>query len=233
MHSTLRAALAVSSLMVAGLVGCAVEPMGPDEQPVSAHESAPAVSADEAWRKLEEGNQRFASGHGRAVADYTARRAELTKSQHPFAVIVSCSDSRVGPEVVFDQGLGDLFVIRTAGEVVDEQPLGSIEYAVEHLGTPLVVVMGHTRCGAVTAAVEGGKPDGHIGSLTKAIEPAVEKAKGEAGDRVENAVKENVRLVVEQLKGSGPILSEFVRTGKVKIVGAEYDLDTGKVSKVE
>jgi carbonic anhydrase len=193
---------------------------------------APAVSADEAWRRLEEGNQRFASGHGRAVADYSARRAELAKGQQPFAVIVSCSDSRVGPEIVFDQGLGDLFVIRTAGDVVDDEALGSIEYAVEHLGSPLIVVLGHSSCGAVTAAVEGGSPPGHIGAVTRAIRPAVERTRGQPGDKVDNAVRQNVRDVVRQLTDDKPILWEYVHEGKLKIVGARYDLATGRVERL-
>src|SRR5262249_5592987 len=154
------------------------------------------------------------------------------KSQAPFAVIVSCSDSRVGPELVFDQGLGDLFVIRTAGEVLDDPGLGSIEYAVDHLHVPLVVVLGHERCGAVSAALEGGTAPGHIASLVTAIQPAVKASHGEPGDPLDNAVHTNVRDVVRRLKGAGPILSEAVHAGALKILGAYYDLDTGVVSPV-
>jgi carbonic anhydrase len=196
------------------------------------HGGAPAVTADQAWQRLDDGNRRFASGHGNAVANYSSRRAEVAKGQQPFAVIVSCSDSRVGPEVVFDQGLGDLFVVRTAGHVVDDEALGSIEYAVEHLGSPLIVVLGHSRCGAVSAAVEGGTPEGHIGAVTSAIRPAVEQTRGMPGDAVDNAVRANVRDVVQQLQGSGPILSEFVHENKLKVVGARYDLDTGRVERI-
>lgn len=236
MKSTIATtSIGFSILVVLGAWGCAggsKASAGAGHQ-APAHENPPAVSADEAWRRLQDGNKRFAGGHGRAVADYSSRRAELAKGQHPFAVIVSCSDSRAGPEVVFDQGLGDLFVVRTAGHVIDDEALGSIEYAVEHLGSPLIVVMGHSRCGAVTAAIEGGTPPGHIGALTRAIKPAVDLTRGGNGDPVENAVRANVRLVAKQLRESGPILSEFVHEGKVKVVGAEYDLDSGRVERLD
>jgi carbonic anhydrase len=229
-------ALTVASLVFAGTMGCrSTAPTGAQDghDAASAHESAPAVSADEAWRRLEDGNQRFATGHDRAIADYSVRRAEVAKTQHPFAVIVSCSDSRAGPEVIFDQGLGDLFVVRTAGQVVDNQALGSVEYAVEHLGAPLIVVLGHSRCGAVTAAVAGGDPPGHISALTRAIRPAIESTRGQPGDPLDNAVRANIRNVVRQLSESAPILAECVHNGKVRIVGAEYDLDTGRVERLD
>jgi carbonic anhydrase len=224
-------------MSVAALVGCAGGPKQAADVHASttpaAHQQSPAMSADEAWHQLEDGNRRFTTGHGRAVADYSSRRAEVAKAQHPFAVIVSCSDSRVGPEVIFDQGLGDLFVIRTAGHVVDDQALGSIEYAVEHLGSPLIVVLGHSRCGAVTAAVEGGDTPGHIGALTKAIRPAVDSTRGKPGDALDNAVRANVVNVVHQLRESAPILSELVHEKRIRIVGAEYDLDTGRVERLD
>ncbi len=157
-----------------------------------------------------------------------ARRA-VAKRQMPFAIIVGCSDSRVGPEIVFDQGLGDIFVVRTAGEVVDATALGSIEYAVEHLGSSLVVVLGHERCGAVSAAVGSNKEPGHIAAVLKAIEPAVEQTKGKPGDPVENAVRAQAVDVAKQLQDAKPILAERVHSGRLKIVVARYDLDTGKV----
>jgi carbonic anhydrase len=160
------------------------------------------------------------------------RRAELATTQHPYAIIVSCSDSRVGPEIVFDQGIGDIFVVRTAGHVLDDPGLGSIEYAVEHLGTHLIVVLGHERCGAVTAAASGGEAPGHIASIVRKIQPAVAEVKGQPGDLVENAMRANVRHVVHELKESHPILSEFVHEGKLKVVGARFDLDTGAVELV-
>jgi carbonic anhydrase len=157
----------------------------------------------------------------------------VAKGQKPFVIVVGCSDSRVGPEVVFDQGLGDLFVVRTAGNVVDDVALGSIEYAAEHFGVPVIFVLGHTRCGAVAAAVAGGEAPGHVGSIVEKIKPAVEVTKGKEGDAVDNAVRANVRNVVSQLRGSGPILSGLVKSGKLRVVGGCYDLDTGKVGMVE
>jgi carbonic anhydrase len=136
----------------------------------------------------------------------------------------------VPPEIVFDQGLGDLFVVRVAGNVATDTEIGSLEYGAEHLGIPLLVVMGHESCGAVTAAVKGGPPEGHIGALVDLIKPAVEKTRGLPGDPVANAVRSNVELVVKQLRSSTPLLSELVAHGKLKIVGGVYSLETGKVT---
>lgn len=183
-----------------------------------------------AQKKLLEGNKRFVEGKMSHPDQAAARRTELAKSQHPFAVIVSCSDSRVPPEVLFDQGLGDLFVIRLAGNILNDAAIGSIEYAVEHLGAKYVMVLGHERCGAVDATVKGGEAPGHIGSLVKAIQPAVDKAKTQQGDLLDNAVKANVAMVVQQLKTSAPILEESVKKGSLAIVGARYDLDEGAVA---
>ncbi|MDU2064491.1 MAG: carbonic anhydrase [Sporomusaceae bacterium] len=194
-----------------------------------ANSSATGVSADKALQLLTDGNSRFVAEQQKASNIGQARRTELTKGQHPFAIIVSCSDSRVPPELVFDQGLGDLFVIRTAGEVVDDVALGSIEYAVEHVGVHLIVVLGHEDCGAVKAAVAGGEVPGHIGAITKAIEPAVLQAANQSGDKVSNTVKANVDLIVKKLMMTKPIISEGVSHDSVKIAGAVYDLKTGKV----
>jgi carbonic anhydrase len=200
------------------------------DAPSAPHEpgAAVAVDADAALQQLLDGNRRFMEGHLR-TRDELPRRHELVKGQKPIAVIVSCSDSRVPPELVFDQDLGDIFVIRTAGEVVGDLELGSIEYAVEHLGTPLIVVLGHQACGAVTAAVKGGHAEGHIDAIVKAIEPAVKESKDEPGDAIDNAVRANVRDVARALRASDPILSHFVHDGKVKVVGGRYDLDSGKL----
>jgi carbonic anhydrase len=218
-------------LIALGFVtGCA-SPGSPPTAAATTTTSAP-VTADAALAKLMDGNRRFVAGRHENSSRSPQRRAELTQSQKPSAVIVSCSDSRVGPEVVFDQGLGDIFVIRTAGQVLDAPGIGSIEYAVEHLGSPLIVVLGHERCGAVTAAVESGNAPGHIDALVKAIRPAALETKGQPGNHVDNAVRANVRRVVRQLKNSQPILAEFSHAGKVKIVGAYYDLETGAVVMV-
>jgi carbonic anhydrase len=180
---------------------------------------SPGVSPDEALARLKEGNKRAASGRFAHPRHAPSTRTAVAKTQHPFAVVVSCSDSRVPPELVFDQGIGDLFVVRTAGEVLDSSGLGSIEYAVDHLGPRLIVVLGHERCGAVQAAVDGGAAPPHVASIIQAIQPAVEEARRAGGDTVDLAVRANVRRVVRQV-------SEDV---KVKVVGMVYDLDTGKV----
>jgi len=142
---------------------------------------------------------------------------------------VSCSDSRVPPELVFDATLGDIFVVRTAGEVVDEVVVGSIEYAIEHLGTHLIVVLGHQRCGAVSAAVSGAKETGDIPDVLKAILPAVEETKAQSGDHIDNAVRANARDIAKRLQSTGPIITPRVQSGELKIVAAYYSLDTGQV----
>jgi carbonic anhydrase len=189
------------------------------------------ISSDDALRRLVSGDKRFVDGkseepHGAALVE---RRHTLAKDQKPFAVILSCSDSRVPPELVFDATLGDLFVVRTAGEVVDAVALGSIEYAVEHLGTRLIVVMGHQRCGAVSAAVSGAAETGDIPNVLKPIAPAVEETKGQPGDAIDNAVRANARDIAKRLESAGPIIAPLVKTGELKIVAAYYSLDTGRV----
>ena len=186
-----------------------------------------------AWGKLANGNTHFVHGRSAHPNQSVSRRDEVAKGQHPFAVIVGCSDSRLSPEIVFDQGLGDLFVVRVAGNIVDDNALGSIEYAVEHLGARLIVVLGHEKCGAVAAAVASDHADGHVDSIVKAIQPAVVKAKAEQGDVVDNAVKENVRQVVAEIRSSEPVLAKLVKSGKIRVIGARYDLDSGKVQVVK
>lgn len=178
---------------------------------------------------LLDGNRRYASGAGLHPHQSAYRRAEILGGQQPFAAILTCSDSRVPPEIIFDCGLGDLFVIRVAGNVVDDVVLGSVEYAAKHLGVGLVMVLGHSRCGAVTAAVQGGQPHGHIGSLTERIQPAVERAKAWGGDVVDAAITANVELAVTELCASQPILAQLVTEGNLLIVGARYELETGLV----
>jgi carbonic anhydrase len=190
------------------------------------------VTAAEALQRLEQGNARFATGHlsSTTPAALAASRTKVAQGQKPFAIIVGCSDSRVGPEVIFDQKVGDIFVIRTAGEVVDPVGLGSIEYAVAHLGSPLIMVLGHERCGAVAAAVAEAREPGHIDTVLKAIQPAVKQTKGEPGDPVHNAVCAQALNVARQLQNAEPILKEAIQSGKLQIVAALYNLDTGKVS---
>lgn len=187
------------------------------------------VGADQALKMLEEGNARYTGGKTTHPHGDAASREAVAQAQHPFAIVLGCSDSRVPPEVLFDQGVGDLFVVRTAGNVVDDVVLGSIEYAAEHLGSALVVVLGHERCGAVKATAAGGEAPGHLPSLVKAIQPSVDKAKGMQGDLVENAVDLNVQAMAKEIETSQPILAKLVEEGKVKVIGGKYDLDTGKV----
>ena len=196
-----------------------------------AQHAAPAAgpSADAALAELKAGNDHHAAkqyAHPHETAD---RQKELTSGQHPHASVLACADSRVPPEIVFDQGLGDLFVIRVAGNVASDDVLGSLEYGAEHLNIPLIVVLGHQKCGAVTAAVEGGPPEGHLPSLITLIQPAVVKTKGAPGDPVANAVRANVEMVVSQLRASKPVLADSVAKGKTKVVGGVYSLDTGRV----
>ena len=188
------------------------------------------ASSAEAIRDLKEGNARFVSGQLQHPRQNPERRAELSRDQDPIAVILGCADSRTSPEVVFDQGLGDLFVVREAGNVVGDHSLGSIEYGVEHLHTALVVVMGHKRCGAVAAAratlAAKSHAEGHIDSIVAGMRPAVEAT---AGQDAEATCKAHVRNVVQALRTSEPLLRHLVDGGHVKIVGAYYDLETGAV----
>ena len=180
--------------------------------------------------ELKAGNQHHVTKRYIHPHQTAARQKELASGQHPHAAILSCADSRVAPEIVFDQGLGDLFDVRVAGNVAGNSELASIEYAAEHLNVPLVVVMGHQRCGAVTAAVEGSEAHGHLPSLLDAIRPAVERAGPLTGDRVENATRINVEMVVDQLRTSQPVIAALVGKRELQIVGAVYSLDTGRVT---
>ena len=193
---------------------------------MAADSTVPAVSADEALNRLKAGNERFANNKVSAGKPVAARRAETAQAQHPFAIIVGCADSRTAPEIIFDQNIGDLFVIRTAGNLVDDYALGSIEYAVEHLGTRLIVVLGHQRCGAVTAALSGGSAPGHINSLVRDIQPAVAASRGKEGDALTNAIHENDAEVAAKIRKEAE-LGELA--AQVRVVEGYYDLDTGKV----
>jgi carbonic anhydrase len=240
------------SLLSANQFARAADPTHPDQ---------PIVSPAEAISRLKEGNGRFTAGNaqhphesgderkhmatnsyenagmiflGMTAEQAAKRRAELTKSQHPFATIVSCSDSRVPPEIVFDEGLGDLFILRVAGNVINDESLGSIEYSVDHLGVRLVLVLGHQSCGAVKAAKETiaakAKAPGHIQSLVTAIKPAVEATVN--GD-LDATIKANVKHVADALRSSTPILKGKVDSGEMKVIGGYYSLDTGSVTFLE
>jgi carbonic anhydrase len=179
--------------------------------------------------RLKQGNQRYVTSTTVCHEDWTAKRTALVPSQNPFAIIIGCSDSRVPPEIVFDQTLGALFIVRVAGNVVDDFAIGSIEYGVNVLGANLVLVLGHSRCGAVDAALKGLKFDNHIQSVITAIQPAVDATKGESGNLLEKATKINVRNIEEKLKRSKPVLANLIEKGTLQIVGGYYDLETGKV----
>lgn len=192
---------------------------------------------DESLTKLMDGNQRFVSGSLAQKDLSDAKRKELTKGQKPFAIVLTCSDSRVSPELLFDQGLGDIFVIRVAGNVVDPIAIGSIEYAAEHLHSPLLIVLGHEKCGAVTATLETkGEPEGNIGAIVKKIMPAAKTAKKKGGTKdeiLEIAIKENVKNTSKEIMKKSKIISHLVHEGKLKIVAGEYSLQTGNVEMIE
>jgi len=204
---------------------------------IAASPAPSSLAADEALQRLLKGNQRFVHGTTknprRAPADFRA----LAEGQRPVAVIMGCADSRVPPELLFDQGVGDLFVVRVAGNVVGGGGVfvkGSIEYAVAELGVRLIMVLGHSSCGAVKAAikhVDDGDPlPGAIAELVNRIRPAVIKAKDMPGDRLANAISANVLLGVETLNNLDPIVRPAVSSGQAKVVGAVYDLRTGAVT---
>lgn len=198
----------------------------------AADHAAPGVSPDAALKKLMAGNARYAKCRVTHPHESTARRAEVAKGQKPFAIVVGCSDSRTSPELVFDQGLGDVFATRLAGSIVDDAALGSIEYAVEHLGSTVIVVLGHERCGAVDAAMQGGKLPGKIGAVVKPILPAVKAVKKSATPTLDAAIDENARRTAGALTHRSEILETRVKDGKLKIVAARYDLDSGRVTLV-
>jgi len=188
------------------------------------------TTKEEAIKKLKDGNERFVSGKSIRPNQTLERVKEVAEGQKPFAIIVGCSDSRVPSEIIFDQGLGDLFIVRTAGQVSSYASWGSIEFANAVLGAKVIVVLGHTKCGAVAAACKVPDVPGHIVTLINAIKPAAEQARHQhSGDLVENAVKINVANEVKQLQNLEPVLSKAVQKGELVIVGAVYDLQTGRV----
>ena len=192
----------------------------------AADHAAPSMDAGPAQAKLKAGNERFAVEATSRSKPTRARRIETAKAQHPFAIIVGCSDSRTPPEMIFDQNIGDLFVIRTAGEVVGDYELGSIEYAVEHLGARLIVVLGHARCGAVQAAVASDNAPGHVGAIVRNIRPAVQAVRSKAGDLLVNSIKSNIDQVAGEIRQKAQLGS---LAPDVRVVEAYYDFDTGKV----
>jgi carbonic anhydrase len=199
---------------------------------IAADEKQAGPSPEQAWQRLKAGNNRFADGMLEKQELGASRRQELAKGQKPFAVVLTCADSRVAPELIFNQGLGDMFVLRVAGNIADPFTLGSIEYAVEHFHVPLVVVLGHEKCGAVEAALGKDKPGGNLGKLIGEIDvgrdlPAGNEAALAAG--VKNNVRHHTRLLTER----SDVIREHVAKKEVRIVSGVYQLGTGKVDWVQ
>lgn len=194
------------------------------------------TSISDAKQLLVEGNKRYVSGNVLNDDLNNEKRSQLvSKGQHPFTVVVSCSDSRVPPEIIFDQGLGDLFVIRDAGNIVDPITLGSIEYGAEHAGAVLIVVLGHEKCGAVKATVDGGEAPSNIKAIVEKIKPAYEKVKSlsdKKEDLYEKCADENIKNTIADIKNS-PIIKELEEQKKVEVIGAKYHIETGEVTFTE
>ncbi len=194
------------------------------------------VSPDTALKMLQDGNGRFVSAAVKRPNQNARQRVQTAeKGQKPFAVVLSCADSRVPVEVLFDRGIGDIFVVRDAGNIATITDIGSIEYAVDHLGSPLVVVLGHSKCGAVTAAVEGGEAPPNIKAIVDFIAPAVTQAKSANPDKsgdalVSAAITANIWQAMADTYKNSPMLREKVKDGKIKLVGAVYDIKSGKVN---
>jgi carbonic anhydrase len=197
------------------------------------YSATPTVPADQGLQMLIDGNQRFVDGNLTSFSNLAQDREGVAGGQSPFAVIVSCSDSRVPPELVFDQTVGQLFVVRTAGQVIDEAARGSITYGVDILKAPLLVVLGHSGCGAVEAAIAAiqGQPiPGYAYRFAEGIGPAVQRVIDEPGDLLDNAIRANIEMGVEQLRTAEPDLTAAVSSGTLTITGGYYDLASGEVS---
>ncbi len=187
------------------------------------------ITSDQALKKLMDGNQRYVQKKRIFPHQNKRQISAIAKGQHPFTIVLGCSDSRVPPELLFDQGFGDIFDIRIAGNIIDDAVIASMEYAVEELKVSLIFVLGHERCGAVKATLDGKPVPGRIGTLLAAIKPAVDQVKNQPGDKLDNAVRANIKMGVNKLKSVSPVFSEAIKAGKLKIVGGRYDLDTSKV----
>lgn len=187
-------------------------------------------TADEALQILLEGNKRFVAGTLEHPNHCEESRRLSSTGQEPIATILTCADSRVPPVDIFDQGIGDLFVVRVAGNIIGFHSLGSIEYAVKHLNTPLIIVMGHSCCGAVGAVASEVRLEGHMSSFTAPIQTAIKNVKHLEGDIVDNAAKEVAKMIASQISVSEPILADFVKEDKVRVLPAYYDISTGTVT---
>jgi carbonic anhydrase len=199
------------------------------------HEAASQFTPDEALARLKNGNLRFVEGKAKHPRTDAARRTEtVIDGQHPVAIVIGCADSREPVELIFDQGIGDVFVIRVAGNVCNTDEIGSAEYAADHLGVPLCIVLGHTNCGAVTAAATNAELHGSVGTLVDGIKPAVAAAQKEHPELKDKALvpaatEANIRQSIGNLQSKSPILSKLVTSGKLRIEGGTYDLESGQI----
>jgi carbonic anhydrase len=194
------------------------------------------ITGDQALQRIMAGNARYLVNNTH-VWDFSAGRAARVSNHRPVASILSCADARVGPEFVFDQGPGDLFVVRVAGNIIEEQGLASLEYAAQFLGAPLILVLGHSNCGAVDAAIKVVKDNavlpGHLPTLIDQIKPAVLAAqRTQPANLLAAAISENVRLTMQRVNAAKPLLADMVAAGKVRVAGGIYDIATGRVNLV-
>jgi carbonic anhydrase len=231
-HMARRSIFRLAAGAAAAAAGVAMAP-----QAFAAKTKAPpkpenVISPDAALRRLMQGNARYVDGVSKRH-DFRHEREALSKGQNPFAAILSCADSRIAPEYCFDSARGDLFVCRIAGNFASDEMIASLEYAVQVLNAPLIMVLGHESCGAVDATIksikDGTTLPGHLPSLVDAIRPAVEAVQGQPGDLLANATRRNVALNVEKLKSAGPILQSFANDKKIRVVGGVYALKSGRV----
>lgn len=202
------------------------------QTPTTVEKKPQPVNPDAALRRMMEGNKRFVDGKNLRPNQSRIRLQETSVAQYPFAAILGCADSRVPSEIVFDQGLGDLFVVRVAGNVASQTAIGSLEFATAVLGAQLIMVLGHARCGAVAAAIKGDPLPGRIGVFVEEIKPAVQRVRFKTGNTEENSIIANVQYQAENLAESSTILGGLMKEGKLKIVGGRYDLATGRVTMV-
>jgi carbonic anhydrase len=229
LHMPRREIFKLAACAVAGL---AVAPRAFAAPPKTPPKPENVVSPDAALHRLMEGNARYVRGDTKRH-DFRSEREALSKGQNPFAAVLSCADSRIAPEYCFDTARGDVFVCRVAGNFASDEMVASLEYAVQVLNTPLILVLGHEACGAVDATIksikDGTTLPGHLPSLVDAIRPAVEAVKNKPGDLLTNAISSNVTLNVEKLKSAGPILKSFVDDKKIRVVGGVYELKSGRL----
>lgn len=187
------------------------------------------MTAEQVLEVLMKGNKRFYEGNMTHKNQSPERVKETKSDQNPVAAIIGCSDSRIVPEIIFDQGLGDLFVIRVAGNTVGNVCIGSVEYAAEHLEVPIVLVLGHTHCGVFKTATKGDDVHHHLGSLVETAKKAVERVKEKDGCITDNAIRENIHILMDKLQYTSPTIDKLVKANNLKIVGAIYDIETGKI----